>query len=80
MNRSFEILKDIYKPIRLTIRGKVTILETMSGTIVVKEKENSMKDVYQYLSSRNFYAFPKLIENSRDGVHVFEYVTDTKLP
>jgi len=80
MNRSFEILKDIYKPIRLTIRGKVTILETMSGTIVVKEKENSMTDVYQYLSSRNFYAFPKLIENSRDGVHVFEYVTDTKLP
>lgn len=80
MNRSFEVLKDIYKPIRLTIRGKATILETMNGMIVVKEKEKDLKDVYQYLNSRSFYAYPKLIDNSRDGVQVFEYVEDTKLP
>ena len=49
MNKSIEVLKDIYKPIRYTKRGKITILETTSGNFVVKPKENDVAKVYRYL-------------------------------
>ena len=80
MNRSFEILKDIYKPYRYTIKGKVMILETTSGNFVVKTKEKDLKDVYRYLQSRNFYEFPEIIDDSRDGVHVFPYIAEIQSP
>lgn len=80
MNRSLEILKDIYKPYRYTFKGKVTILETTSGTIVVKPKKNNIREVYQYLSSRNFLHFPKLLDDSRDEVYVFPYIEEITCP
>lgn len=80
MNKSLEILRDIYKPYRYTIRGKVTILETTSGTIVVKPKEKDLKEVYQYLSSRSFSCFPSLIDENRDGVYVFPYIEENYCP
>lgn len=80
MNRSYEIIKDIYKPYRYTIKGKAMILETTSGNLVVKPKEKDIREIYQYLKSRNFYSFPDLIDDSRDGVDVFSYVLDTPLP
>lgn len=80
MNRSLEILKDIYKPYRYTIKGKATILETTSGTFVVKPKEINLREVYQYLQSRNFYDYPQLIDDTRDGVDVFSYIEEVRLP
>ncbi len=80
MNRSLEVLKDIYKPIRYTIKGKTTILETTSGTFVVKPKEKDLQELYAYLHSRHFTGIPKLIDCSRDGVNVFSYVEDVSYP
>ncbi len=82
MNRSLEVLKNIYKPYRYTILGKAVILNTTSGDLVVKEKNDktNIKDLYNYLLSRNFGAFPKLVDDSRDAVNVFEYVSDTIMP
>lgn len=80
MNRSFEILKDVYKPYRYTIKGKVMILETTSGNFVVKTKEKDLKEVYQYLKSRSFYEFPDIIDDSREGVHVFPYIEEIQSP
>lgn len=80
MNRSLEVLKDIYKPYRYTIKGKITVLETTSGTIVVKPREKDLREVYRYLSSRNFDHYPDLLDDSRDGVHVFSYIEEAKLP
>ena len=80
MNKSIEVLKDIYKPIRYTKRGKITILETTSGNFVVKPKENDVAKVYRYLQSRNFHEFPELVDFSRADVNMFSYVEDTSMP
>lgn len=81
MNRSFEILKDLYKPYRYRMQGKATILETTTGNVVVKEKcEKDYKDLYAYLSSRNFLSFPALLDESRSDFNVFEYIEDAPSP
>lgn len=80
MNRSLEVVKKIYKPYRYTIKGKTTVLETTSGNFIVKEKNNDIKSIYNYLLSRNFDYFPKLIDESRKDVNVFESIEDTLMP
>ncbi len=80
MNRSFEVLSDIYKPLRYTLKGHVTILESTSGTIVLKPKENDLDSLFSYLRRRNFSALPKLIDSSRDGVNVFSYIEEMPMP
>lgn len=80
MNRSLEVLKNIYKPYRYTIKGKATVLETTSGEFVIKPKDKDLNGLYNYLLSRNFNNFPNLIDSSRKDVNVFEYVEDIKMP
>ncbi len=80
MNDSLEVLKQIYKPYRYTIKGKTTILETTSGDFVVKQKNQKIKNLYEYLKSRNFDYFPNLIDNTRNDVDVFEYVNEIEMP
>ena len=80
MNRSLEVVKNIYKPYRYTIKGKTTILETTSGDFIVKEKNNDIKAIYKYLQSRNFDYFPTLIDDTRKDVNVFMKVEDTLMP
>ena len=80
MNNSIEVLKSIYKTYRYTLKGNVTLLQTMSGDFVVKKKINDIKTIYNYLKSRNFDYFPKLIDDSRSDVNVFEYVQDVDMP
>lgn len=80
MTRSLEVLKDIYKPLKYTIKGKTTILETTSGNFVVKDKNNNLKELYTYLESRSFNYFPRLIDHSRKDVNVFEYLEGTEMP
>ena len=80
MNRTLDILKAIYKPYRYTIKGKATILETTSGDFIVKEKNKDLNELYNYLISRGFDNFPKLIDSSRKDLNVFEYVESINMP
>lgn len=80
MNKTLEILKSIYKPYKYTIKGKATILQTMTGDYIIKEKDKDLKELYEYLNSRGFNSFPSLIDSSRSNVNVFEYVEDKKRP
>lgn len=81
MNKSIEVLKSIYKPYRYTIQGKVLILNTTSGDFVVKEKqEKDIKELFSYLQSRNFSHFPRLIDESRNDVNVYQYVEGVSMP
>ena len=81
MNRkSVEVIKQIYKPYKSTIQGRAHILESTSGNVVIKEKGEEIRTLYEYLQSRNFTHFPALLDDSRDGINVFEYVPDTKMP
>ena len=80
MNRSLDILKAIYKPYRYTIKGKATILETTQGDFLIKEKNKDLNELYNYLISRGFDNFPKLIDSSRKDINVFEYVESITMP
>lgn len=82
MNKSIEVLKNIYKPYRYTIQGKVLILNTMTGDFVVKEKkkDKNMRELFSYLNSRSFTNFPNLVDESRNDVNVFEYVLGVAMP
>lgn len=80
MNKSLEILKAIYKPYRYTLKGKATLLETTSGDFIIKPKKKDINELYNYLISRGFDNFPKLIDSSRQEVNVFEYVDTIKMP
>lgn len=80
MNRSLDILKAIYKPYRYTIKGKATILETSQGDFIIKEKNKDLNELYNYLISRGFDNFPKLIDSSRKDLNVFEYVDTINMP
>lgn len=80
MNNSLEVLKSIYKPLKYTIKGKVTILQTSSGDYIVKEKKSDIRSLYKYLENRGFYNFPKLIDDSRKEVNVYEMLEDNPTP
>ena len=80
MNNSLEVLSKIYKPIRITKINNCYVMKTMEQDIVVKMSSKiNYKKLYNYLKSRNFGYFPKLISNNRDGVNVFEYVEDVNI-
>ena len=81
MNNALEVLKREFKPYRLTKKKNVTIIDSTSGTFVVKEKkDNKVANAYEYLISRNFDYFPKLTQENREDVNVFEYVEDIPMP
>ena len=78
-SRSISVVKELYKPYKYTISGKAHILESTSGRIVVKEKEKDIRNLYQYLQSRGFHYFAPLIDDSREGINIFQYVEADKL-
>ena len=81
MNNALEELNDAYKPYRFTKKKKITIIESTSGTYVIKAKTNNqVKKAYNYLTSRNFDHFPHLVNTDRDDVNVFEYIDEINEP
>ena len=81
MNNPIEEVKTTYKPYRFTKKKNVTIIDSTTGSFVIKEKkDNKVKDVYNYLISRNFDYFPKLEEETRNDINIFEYIEEIKEP
>ncbi len=80
MNSSIEEVKNTYKPYRLTKKKSVTIIDSTSGSFVIKEcSDTKVKEAYNYLISRNFDYFPKLVSEFRDR-NVFEYIEGVEMP
>ena len=80
MKDSIEVLTKIYKPYKVSIKGNVKILECTSGKYVVKEKCNKcIRELYNYLNSRSFNYYPKLISDNRDSINVYEYIEDVSI-
>lgn len=78
---SLELINKLYKPYKITKKNSVTIIESMDGKFVVKEKcKKNVKDLFSYLYSRNFNYFPNLIDNSRSNVDIYEYIEDVSYP
>lgn len=81
MNSFIDEINQEYKPYRVTKKKNVTILDSTKGSFVIKSKENEkVRDAYNYLISRKFDYFPKLADEMRSDVNVFEYIDDTPMP
>lgn len=77
---SIDILTRIYKPYKVTVKGCTKIFNSTNGDYVIKpKKEKDIKELYKYLSSRSFEYYPKLIEDNRSDVNVFEYIEDNSI-
>ena len=71
--------KEIFNPRKITISGKSNILTTKDEKLVVKEKKKDLKSLFEYLNSRNFNKYPKIIDEY-DNKYVYEYVKDVNMP
>ena len=72
-------------PIKYTIKNSVTIVDTNEGCFVFKKRNNNnrnkVNNLFDYLKSRNFDYYPKLLENNdRDGYDIFEYINEVDTP
>lgn len=74
---SIEVLTKIYKPYKVIVKGNTKIFKCTSGKYAIKNKCNKdIRELYKYLNSRSFTYYPKLIEDNRNDVNVFEYIED----
>ena len=77
---SIDVLTKIYKPYKVTVKGNTKIFKCTNGNYVIKEKrEKDIGELYKYLSSRSFDYYPKLIEDNRSDVYVYEYIEDNSI-
>lgn len=69
------------KPHRYEVRGKVTIIDTDDGKYVIKEKQRDRNfPIYDYLNSRNFNYYPKILSDDGDDYEVMEYIESSIMP
>ena len=82
MRKLNEILnKYSLKPRKYEVRGKVTIIHTQKGSYVIKEKNRDINNlIYEYLNSRNFDYYPKIISDSEDDYVITEYIEELNIP
>lgn len=61
--------------------GKATIVSSNQGRYVAKEKSQNREDnIYEYLDSRNFSYYPKIISDREDDFSITEYVEEIAMP
>ncbi len=81
MNNALLDIKRNYKPYRVTKKKGVTIVDSTSGSFVIKnKKDDRVKEAYRYLMSRSFDYFPPMVEEDRSDANVFAYLEDTPMP
>lgn len=69
------------RPFRYQIKGKITLIETNEGRFVLKEKTRNTKEpIFEYLKSRNFHYYPKILSDSNDDYQMMEYIEEVDMP
>lgn len=78
---SLDLVNKIYKPYRITKLSNTIVFETTEGKYAIKEKSNiDIKELFMYLSSRDFYNYPNIIDDTRSEINIYEYIEETKYP
>lgn len=68
------------KPYRYTKEGKITIIDTTNNKYVIKENNNNQNKIYNYLKSRNFNYYPKILNDNSDDYKIMEYIEEYNIP
>lgn len=63
----------------LTIKSSAKIVETVDSKYVIKKNKRDLNRLFDYLKSRNFYSFPKILEEDRLE-YKLEYIEDVNSP
>ncbi len=61
---------------KIIIRGKAKIYENDEEKIVVKTKRKNLNSLFDYLNTRDFNNYPKIIEETKDEIK-YRYYEDT---
>lgn len=78
---SLELINKLYKPYRITKKGKTTIIESMDGKYVVKPKgEKNESELFKYLTHCGFSCIPTLVDESRSDVNIYKYIDSIEYP
>lgn len=64
---------------RLTIKSSAKIIETPNNKYVIKKNRRDLNRLFDYLKSRNFYSYPKILEDNRNEYKI-EYIDDVDTP
>ena len=66
------------KPKKIKMSGKATIINTEDKSYVVKQQNNM--ELYNYLNTRSFDNYPKIVTDNNDEYEISVYVEDYNLP
>ena len=73
------IYKDNLNVKKFTIKNSVEIIDTDNGVMVIKKEDDKIYNTYNYLISRGFDYFPRIIK--RDGnYNIYEYIDSVNEP
>lgn len=77
--------KHALNPIKYTIKNSVTIVDTDKGRVVFKKNKNNRRNnvnhLYEYLNSRNFDFYPKLLDSDDiSNYDMYEYIEEVDTP
>ena len=64
---------------KITIKGKVKIIENEPQKLVIKKRTKDLKGLYKYLNSRSFSYFPPIIYSTLN-YDIYQYINNTDLP
>jgi len=64
---------------KITIKNNIKIINTNRGNYVLKKDEKELENTYNYLLSRSFDYFPKIIKQEED-YNIYEYIEDVEEP
>lgn len=82
MRKISSILKKYaLKPYQYRMLGKTTFIDTDQGRFVVKEKTgNEDSKIYEYLDSRHFNYYPRIISDMEDEFEITEFIEEVDMP
>lgn len=77
---SLDLVRSIYKPYRYTINKSATIIDSSSGKFVIKKQNKDLYQLFNYLSTRGFNSYPRIVRNYRSEENIFEYIENEYVP
>lgn len=79
MENNLKNIINKYKAKKVTLKNSAKIIENENTRLVIKKDNPNILDTYNYLLSRSFDYFPKIIYKDND-YNVYEYVEDVNEP
>ncbi|MBR3161680.1 MAG: hypothetical protein IKF19_03010 [Bacilli bacterium] len=64
---------------KITIKGKVIIIDVENRLLVVKKRDNKLRKLFKYLTSRSFIYYPQIIHQT-DNYDLYEYISNVEMP